>query len=256
MINAARMLQRELFDIRRVIAFLTITTLICLSGPFDTFQLPITFRSAYWGSWMFATWLVSVIFFTLGHRLPIFAKLPPWLRSLMALSVSAPLATIAGSLMATIYFGIPLTPSTYLGEVGFLAPIQATLFLFLHFTRPAETIVIPHLSPGTAHTVFFKRIPGRIGTNLQHISVADHYLQVTTNTGKCLILLSLKEALSELANYPGMQIHRSHWIAFNAYHRRFWKDSQLYIELKDKTTLPVSRHYRARLLKHISETAL
>ncbi len=47
------------------------------------------------------------------------------------------------------------------------------------------------------------------------ISAGDHYIEVTTTKGTQLILLRLSDAMAEAAPTPGLQIHRSHWVALD-----------------------------------------
>ena len=41
----------------------------------------------------------------------------------------------------------------------------------------------------------------------------DHYVRVFTDAGESLILLRLSDAMAEVRDVPGLQIHRSHWVA-------------------------------------------
>ena len=58
--------------------------------------------------------------------------------------------------------------------------------------------------------------PSKLGTELLHIEVEDHYLRVHTNLGSDLILLRLSDAIGELDQAIGRQVHRSHWVSRRA----------------------------------------
>ncbi len=49
------------------------------------------------------------------------------------------------------------------------------------------------------------------------LSAEDHYTMTVTSRGRELILIRFSDALSELAETEGTQIHRSHWIARAAF---------------------------------------
>ena len=70
-----------------------------------------------------------------------------------------------------------------------------------------------------------------------------------TTIGSHLVLLSLTQALTELEDYPGRRIHRSHWVADDAVQDQFWDGTRLFVRLTDGAVLPVSRSYRRNLLK-------
>ncbi len=64
-----------------------------------------------------------------------------------------------------------------------------------------------------------------------------------TSRGRELILIRFSDALSELGDTTGTQIHRSHWIARSGFEALVTKDGKLLARLKDGTELPVSRSF-------------
>ena len=45
------------------------------------------------------------------------------------------------------------------------------------------------------------------------LSVEDHYVRVRTDRGEGLVLMRLGDAMRETGAVPGLQVHRSHWVA-------------------------------------------
>jgi len=45
------------------------------------------------------------------------------------------------------------------------------------------------------------------------LTAEDHYLRVITDKGSALILMKFEDALAALNGYPGIQTHRSWWLA-------------------------------------------
>jgi DNA-binding LytR/AlgR family response regulator len=45
------------------------------------------------------------------------------------------------------------------------------------------------------------------------VSVEDHYVRIRTTAGEALVLMRLTDAMRETQGVPGLQVHRSHWVA-------------------------------------------
>ena len=75
------------------------------------------------------------------------------------------------------------------------------------------------------------------------LSAEDHYTLTVTSRGRELILIRFSDALSEIGDTVGTQIHRSHWIARAAFEALVTRDGKLLARLKDGTELPVSRSF-------------
>jgi DNA-binding LytR/AlgR family response regulator len=76
---------------------------------------------------------------------------------------------------------------------------------------------------------------------LVRLSVEDHYTDVVTTLGHELILLRFADALKELGGTPGLQVHRSHWIAVAHVDKLKRDNGKLFVVMKDGTEIPVSR---------------
>jgi hypothetical protein len=82
---------------------------------------------------------------------------------------------------------------------------------------------------------------------IQRISAEDHYTLTVTTRGRELILIRFSDALSELGETVGMQIHRSHWISRACFDALVSREGKLLARLKDGTELPVSRSFAAEV---------
>lgn len=98
---------------------------------------------------------------------------------------------------------------------------------------------------GEPDLVFQRRLPPGVRGRVQRIEAQDHYLNVVTDRGSALILMRLSDALDALSDARGLQVHRSHWVAFAAVqgHRRV-KGRDLLV-MPDGANVPVSRSFRA-----------
>lgn len=92
---------------------------------------------------------------------------------------------------------------------------------------------------------FLKRLPVKFHTaELYAISSEDHYLRVYTSLGEELILMRLSDAARELTGAPGLQVHRSWWVAADAIQDVRKESGRGFLVLKNDTEVPVSRSYR------------
>lgn len=71
----------------------------------------------------------------------------------------------------------------------------------------------------------------------------EHYVRLTTATETRMVLYRFNDIVAELSDEVGMQVHRSHWVAFEAMARLVKDDGRLWLELKDGERIPVSRKY-------------
>ena len=120
--------------------------------------------------------------------------------------------------------------------VGSTAPASPRLAEPVSQAAPDPAPVAP---PELAAAAFFRRLPPELGTDLISLSIEDHYLNVVTGRGQSMQLMSMADAERELAEYPGLRIHRSHWIARD--HARAINLSERSVSLSDGRVLPVAR---------------
>ena len=90
-----------------------------------------------------------------------------------------------------------------------------------------------------------ERVPLPQRGRLLALTVEDHYVDIVTDRGKTLVLMRLADAIREAAPVPGLQIHRSHWVALDAVRRTERSDGKTTVELSNGLRLPISRGYMA-----------
>lgn len=95
-----------------------------------------------------------------------------------------------------------------------------------------------------------RRLPAPMRGEIHVVSSANHYVDVRTVRGVTSLLLRFSDALDELGETPGLQIHRSHWVADRAVAHLRRAGNRLYVVLSCGNELPVSRtHARAVRLR-------
>ena len=100
------------------------------------------------------------------------------------------------------------------------------------------------VSPATTQSpALLDRLPFDKRGPLLALSVSDHYVEVRTSKGHELLLMRLSDAIRETAPEPGLQIHRSHWVAKSAVQSARRDGARAFLTLIDGTEVPASRTY-------------
>jgi len=84
------------------------------------------------------------------------------------------------------------------------------------------------------------------------LQAQDHYVDVKTTLGNELILIRLSDAIKELGEDDGVQVHRSWWVAKKHMVKEKRVDNKPSLVLSDQTVVPVSRTYRAQVTEALS----
>lgn len=92
---------------------------------------------------------------------------------------------------------------------------------------------------------FLKRLPVRLGTDIQCLQMEDHYLRVFTPLGSELILMRMADAADELSALDGLLVHRSFWVARSAVTAWSRDGKSLILHLGDGKAVPVARDRQA-----------
>ncbi|SFR00447.1 LytTR family DNA-binding domain-containing protein [Poseidonocella sedimentorum] len=215
------------------VAFLTVL------APFSTSDLPAPSRAAYWALSIGAGWAQVLGLILLMRRVKFFDQRPAILRPIAAFALAfLPIVFIAGQV-----------DGVFRPEAGG-APIWIMLVnvgaVFVLVSGILLARIRPRLDPPApppARNAFLDRLSPQMGTALISLTAQDHYVEVTTGKGQELIHMRLSDAIEELAEYPGLRIHRSHWISSHAFLGTSRANGSLLAHLCDGRALPVSRSY-------------
>lgn len=88
-----------------------------------------------------------------------------------------------------------------------------------------------------------KHLPMSKRGKLLCIETADHYVNLTTDEGSELVLMRFKDALQLLQHAPGMQVHRSWWVALDAIVNVRKSNRKVQLTLVNGNTVPVSKSH-------------
>ena len=136
-----------------------------------------------------------------------------------------------------------------LDEFVNLAPPIILVWVALNASRLLRLPPLAHPEDSTPDMSpeFWERVPRALGRDLIALSAELHYTRVTTTEGDVLVLYPFGRAVEELADAPGMRVHRSHWVALNHVTGIDRRGQGAVVHLTGGLSLPVSRSYRKAL---------
>lgn len=245
--SALRELQVFLRSPRFWATFAAVVLIFWVTGPYGTAErLAAVPRLGFWFVLHAVAWSIAVVTIVLVDTAlrPRMPSLPGRMAvGTVVAGVPVGLATEAISLFT---FGGEPTLSTLAGGIvsGLLlsALFCGLTFLTMSSRQAAALAAAPPPSAEAPSDVpLLRRLKPENRGPILHMTVADHYTEVTTSRGRELILLRFSDALEEVGDTPGLQVHRSHFVADAHVARLVRADGRLAVVLRDGAEIPVSR---------------
>lgn len=220
--------------------------IITALGPFETYSMPILERLFYWTLCLGVGWTLMIASMTLILRHPSLDDWPGVFRVGLAVAIaSVPITLAVGAIED--WLRQSRDEIAFAGFVLNTALICGLISIAMYFRVQDRLGRINTNDMPSAP--FLQQLPFELGKDLISLSMQDHYIEVATSKGTTLVLMSLRDALEELGDYKGIQIHRSHWIAASAFQGLERCNGKLHARLSDGRKLPVSRTYSASARK-------
>jgi hypothetical protein len=259
-VNMARKLGVEFF------LMLVIGLVLGLFGPFGTFAMSPAARIAFWmiyvllgyaifrpmiilGKWMSESYAITQI---IGVGLALVVAAAP-MTFMIALLFSGfdVRRTLHYEGLATLYFDVWL--------IGFLINAFTSLTMARADVTPTPDPAPPP-KPDSASSPeppvpaapppriprLEDRLPQGFGA-IHALKSEDHYVRVFGEGRTTLLLMRLRDAIAELGDVDGHQVHRSWWVAKLGVAEVSRQGREAVIRLHDGTQAPVSREAMARL---------
>ncbi|WP_055047448.1 LytTR family DNA-binding domain-containing protein [Devosia sp. A16] len=244
---ALREIRAHLTDRRVLAAMLVIALLLGLVGPFGTLEtMSLVQRLAYWAAIVVSSYGLAYAVarmlsrsFGIGRRLR-----SSWSRILVFGAIAGLPVTVAVSAVDLVALGRLPTDLPMLYLQCTLIGLCVMAMLEIVDTSLGQAAAQPSPAPAPpGPPPIVERLPPPQRGRLVSLSVADHYVEVVTERGRGLVLIRLGDAIGETTGVPGLQIHRSHWVALSAIRRLVRTEGKPMLELADGRRLPVSRSY-------------
>ena len=257
-------------------------TVFALLNPSATKDLSIVPRALFWLAQVSA--LLAMMQMTqLGlqrlnpfYKWPIVAQLI--LSGFLGAALFVPIGMWLDGILGLDGETVFLSQKWYLAfwqELGFVSPPALTTWLGLNAIRLRGALgTIPDQTPAASDHIgsqdirapenqaerqhnkneplkpaFVALLPTHLGTDLVALSAELHYTRVHTYAGQALIFYPFGRAIEELkeAGYPGVQVHRSHWVAQTHILQKKRLNSRGLLQTDTGLTLPVSRRRKNEL---------
>ena len=250
-------------------AILPASAIVGFLGPFGSFLTdPFLTRAARWLALLLGAWLVVRPSLFLLDRLALATHLPRHpVRWFGMVAISGPLSLVwrSAGLREAATMGlagvllIALLCSALVAVISWWAERADAQLRVQPETVPSMNEAVQPTSSAAAQpapappehssSATSPRLRHRLSTGFDAPILAleseDHYVRVHSSKGSELILLRLRDAIAEMDDYPGMQTHRSWWIASQAI-AAFAPETRR-LTLTNGTTAPVARDIVARL---------
>jgi len=220
--------------------FLGIIILFAITGPFDTFtNLSLPMRFVYWSVTMIGSWLIAMIFVSAAIGFLVKRFDYPLVLTLGSSVMAAWPITVFLIWVIGLFFG-RLTDIGFWSLLPFVSVMALVFSIIIYFILPDG---FSNASQGDEENPLLARLPVGIRGPIKHMTMQDHYMQVTTTRGKELILMRIGDAVGMMPQGEGMQVHRSHWVGLKFIANTSRENGQAVIIMDDGATYPVSRTY-------------
>jgi hypothetical protein len=171
----------------------------------------------------------------------------PWRSALSAAVAMAIALTLVVYAMNMVFLGWGPLEAERLGRVFVSGgPVAALVTLLVHMVlAPGSEGLDQSQSPKTARLL--ERLPRSVRGPIQHLAVEDHYTRVTTSHGSSLVLLRFSDGWRDVAPTPGLQVHRSHWVSYDAIDKAERRGDAAQLILTNGSIVTVSRGHMPKL---------
>ena len=244
---------------RKLFLYLGLILVTVVLGPFGTYDsLTLWPRVTFWALDIMGTAIILSVTLHVFFHSQITAQIRPLNRFFLAILIgsvpaSAFVALICDTVGASLSLNLPL-PVVYLQIVGLAVIVFSVEFVvwpkILRPNRykphaegrtsvPKNTLI--DMPPKPQSSSLIQRLPPDMqDAEILSISMQDHYAQIVTSKGEHLLLIRLSDAIDLLDGQPGLQIHRSHWVATSALKNLTRNGRRHDLHTTDGRTLPVS----------------
>jgi len=184
-------------------------------GPFGSYSEPIGRRlvECLAFSWTAAlVWspgLALVLWFAVPRRIH-----PGLARVGAAILLSAPVALAVSFIARLLWPGGSARGLFYAYPqiVSVAIPLAAVSWLVRAWMARRDAAA----AAGPTPPRLMARLPAALEGEILALQAEDHYVRVHTTRGSTLLLMRMADAIAELDGQPGLQVHRSWWVARGA----------------------------------------
>ncbi|MCW9046002.1 MAG: LytTR family transcriptional regulator DNA-binding domain-containing protein [Alphaproteobacteria bacterium] len=248
-----------------IAVLMAVGVLLGIIGPFGTFDdLSTINRFAYWIIIVVLNGLQAQVAIAFSSRLLPFPKWPAVIPMIAGSFACSLLATFEVFWLENIFRPQINVHDLSFAEIYFFVLVITLVVAYFFVLGPLNSYAVvrhPSVMDAEAETEtgienetqsapppFFKRLPAKLGTELICLEMEDHYVRAHTVLGNDLILMRMKDAVTELEGFDGMQVHRSFWVARGAITSVRRSGERGLLTMSNGMEIPVSRTRLRQLL--------
>jgi len=225
-------------------ALAAVSAVLALVGPFGTeSHLHLLERLAYWSTLVVSGYVLGYVLNSVvigrhraGDRLWLWVTIAGLLTGLGMTAI----VTALNFVVFRIWPEAREWPA-FLGTILVISVIVMTVIdMFSRRLSPRESAATrPESAP--ALPPILERLPFDKRGALVALSVEDHYVRVRTVKGEEMLLMRLADAMREVGDTSGAQVHRSHWAAFDQVTQVTRQGDRAVLTMSVGADVPVSR---------------
>ena len=217
---------------------------LALVGPYGTGDhLRLVPRLGYWTAIVFATYAAGFVVHDLMARRAGLARAARLVLGTLgtSLAVAVIVALINGASFGD-WIRLDELP-LFLLHIAVISGVVSGVLVLAEAQAEARPPA-PATAPATpAPPPILDRLPFDKRGALLALSSEDHYVRIRTTRGNGMVLLRLSDAMKETGSTPGLQVHRSHWVALPAVAAARRDGDRAVLTLTDGHEIPASRRY-------------
>lgn len=235
----------KLPSIKEIAVILSIGIVLGYLGPLGSYESPLLIRLLYW---VVAVAVGYIVYNSVYHFCYFYAEkknIPYLITFFVGAIVSAFFLTFIVAAYTNYFWDIPngywQRYVIHYPQVFIIGIAIGTIDIFMR-----RNIGKKRSSKNNDHRAgddFLNRLPTEIGKELICFVMEDHYLRIYTSDGEHLLLHRMKDALQELTDYNGIQVHRSWWIAIDKVKKVKKERRKATITMTNGVEVPVSQKY-------------
>lgn len=221
------------------VGFVCVMIVLTISAPFDSGEeFTALQRAIYWSG-------IGVVTFFPAMAI---------IRSLSRVFIARGIPEFPASLLSGVVAGLPVgltvfAVNSYIAGNDNGELKDAVRLVFMITPIAVAVAGLQHLILGQGVQAAASPPGSNLINRLSHsnrgkvlsLQAQDHYVEVTTTAGSELVLIRLADAIAELGDETGQQVHRSWWVARAAIADASRAENRTTLTLTDGRAVPVSR---------------
>ena len=238
-VNSANMHLLGKYFVHGLAVAIALGWIFAFLGVYDTNAMPFFKRFVFWTSTMLVGSLGSAIAGIYFWRTSLRNK-PPLLIGAVAILTSFPVLMVIAGYNSALNFNTSL--AGWFDQYVYVLIISMIVVTGGYLALAASGVLRKESFSPSPVLAFMERLPVKFRhAALYGVSSEDHYLRVHTSLGEELILMRLSDAIRELGDGAGLQVHRSWWVAHDGVADVISDKGKRVLVLKSGAEAPVSR---------------